>query len=147
MVVYDARNWKEPLARLETELGCARSLHFTQTSSGGQQLVVGEADDYLVLYDTLTLEKVQVLDFFGAVTGVACLDGSGELVVGNGDVDVGGLMVYERVLPTSKVLYDDNKPPPSRVEQCISGMLRRYITSDHRPHHSRHSGALEDVFI
>lgn len=98
VVVYDTRNWSTPLKTLSCELGCARSLHFTSLSEAGEPgLVVAESDDYVSIYDVKSWDRKQSIDFFGAVTGVSVLDGGQEVVVGNGDKECGGLMVFERV--------------------------------------------------
>lgn len=96
VVVYDARYWKEPVARLDREMGCVRSLHFTQTGHGSLALVVAESDDIVSVYDSQAWRSKQTIDFFGSVAGVTTLDGGRELVIANGDKLVGGLMVFER---------------------------------------------------
>ena len=98
VVIYDARNWRAPVAKLDCEMGCARSLHFTRAGngSGSPALVVAEADDIVSVHDTRDWAVKQTMDFFGAVAGIAVLDGGRELVVANGDATVGGLMVFER---------------------------------------------------
>lgn len=97
VVVYDARKWASPLAELDCEMGCARSLQFVGAGAkGGPALVVAEADDIVSVYDTRQWASKQTLDFFGSVAGVAAFDGGREIVVANGDKTVGGLMLFER---------------------------------------------------
>lgn len=108
VVVYDARYWRKPLAQLDHELGCVRSLHFTQTGHGSLALAVAESDDIVSIYDSQSWSSKQTIDFFGSVAGVTTLDGGRELVIANGDKLVGGLMVFER--NEDGALYRDAEP-------------------------------------
>lgn len=92
VVVWDARNWKTPLQTLECEMTCGRSLHFTDDNA----LVIAESDDVVSVYDTRDWQRKQHVRFFGAVAGLAVLDGGSEMVVANADKDVGGLLVFQR---------------------------------------------------
>lgn len=96
--VYDARNWSRPVVRLDCDVGCARSLQFTECSgrTGSPALVVAETDDIVSIYDTRDWMSKQTIDFFGSVAGVVTLDGGRELLIANGDRTVGGLMLFGR---------------------------------------------------
>lgn len=92
-LVWDARNWSQPLHKLPSAVSCPRSLHFGDDGA----LVVAEEDDVVSVYDggrDYVLQ--QELRFFGAVAGVALLDGGEEVVVANADRTVGGLLTFER---------------------------------------------------
>ena len=92
-LVWDARNWTEPLQTLHSVMSCPRSLHFTDEGA----LVVAESDDVVSIYDPLTFDRRQDLRFFGSVAGVGLLDGGKEVVVANTDKSVGGLLSFERL--------------------------------------------------
>ncbi|KAI5366525.1 Putative WD40/YVTN repeat-like-containing domain superfamily [Septoria linicola] len=92
VVVWDARNWKEPLRTLDSTITCARSLNFTDNGA----LVAAENEDVVTVYDGPSFDTKQEIRFFGSVAGVALLDGGAELAVANTDKTVGGLLTFER---------------------------------------------------
>ncbi|KAK3657107.1 hypothetical protein LTR56_002621 [Elasticomyces elasticus] len=91
-MVWDARNWSEPLHSLTSIMSCPRSLHFADDGA----LIVAESDDVVSVYDGGTFTKRQDIRFFGSIVGVALLDGGAELVVANADKTVGGLLTFQR---------------------------------------------------
>ncbi|KAK3675779.1 hypothetical protein LTR78_004420 [Recurvomyces mirabilis] len=80
-LVWDARNWSQPLQKLPND----------------GALVVAENDDIISIYDPQTFNKRQDLRFVGSVAGVALLDGGEEIAVANTDKSVGGLLTFERL--------------------------------------------------
>ena len=121
VLVWDARNWSQPLQKLGCQLGCPRSLHWTDLASssdpdvssetggnGELGLVVAEADDFVHIYSSSAFGRSdpcstnatppphQTIDFFGAVTGISVLESGCEIIIANGDDAVGGLMVFEQ---------------------------------------------------
>jgi hypothetical protein len=91
-MVWDARNWSKPLQSLPSIRSCPRSLHFTDNGA----LLVAESDDIVSIYDAATFNKLQDICFFGAVAGLALLDGGTEMVIANADKTIGGLMSFKR---------------------------------------------------
>ncbi|KAK0847272.1 hypothetical protein LTR87_006777 [Friedmanniomyces endolithicus] len=91
-LIWDARNWSQPLHSLSSIMSCPRSLHFTDAGA----LVVAESDDVVSVYDAGTFHKRQDIRFFGSIVGVALLDGGAELAVANTDETVGGLLTFQR---------------------------------------------------
>ncbi|TKA21921.1 hypothetical protein B0A50_08569 [Salinomyces thailandicus] len=92
-LVWDARNWRQPLQSLPSTLSCPRSLHWTDHGT----LVVAEDDDIVSIYDSdRGFAKTQDLRFFGSIAGLALLDGGKEIVLANSDRTVGGLMSFEQ---------------------------------------------------
>ena len=93
VLLWDPRNWSQPLAAHPSVVTCARSLHFSADSA---LLVAAESEDVVSVFDTRTLGERQDIWFFGTIAGVALLNGGEELVIGNGDRTLGGLMTFER---------------------------------------------------
>jgi WD40 repeat protein len=94
VAVWDARNWSRPVRVMEDVVACARSLHYTNTGA----LVVVEDDDLVSIYhDPATSSSRQDINLFGAIAGVAVLDGGNEIVIANADGTVGGLMAYQQI--------------------------------------------------
>lgn len=92
-LVWDARNWSQPLRKLRSAVSCPRSLHFSDDGA----LVVAEDDDVVSVYDGgRDYILRQEMRFFGAVAGIALLGGGEEVVVANADRTVGGLLTFER---------------------------------------------------
>jgi len=96
IVIWDARNWKEPVAVLESELAVPRSLTWSPVGGGPRVLISAESDDFVNVIDAVTWDKRQVLEFFGPVAGVAMSPDGSELFVGNADAQYGGIMAYQR---------------------------------------------------
>ena len=92
VVIWDARNWKQPLRTHESVMSCARSLNFTDTGA----LVAAENEDVVTVYDGPNFDDKQEIRFFGSIAGVALLDGGAELAIANADKTVGGLLTFER---------------------------------------------------
>ncbi|KAK0260077.1 hypothetical protein LTS09_005412 [Friedmanniomyces endolithicus] len=91
-LIWDARNWAQPLHSLSSIMSCPRSLQFTDDGA----LVVAESDDVVSIYDAGTFRKRQDIRLFGSIVGVALLDGGAELAVANADETVGGLLTFQR---------------------------------------------------
>lgn len=92
VLVWDARNWSQPLRHLSSIMSCARSLHYTDDGA----LVVAEQDDVVSIYNTADFTNRQDIRFFGSIAGVALLDGGAELAIANADKTVGGLLTFQR---------------------------------------------------
>lgn len=93
VLLWEPRNWSRPLACMPSVVTCARSLHFTADSAS---LIAAENEDVVSIFDTRDWTGRQDIRFFGTIAGVALLDGGDELVIGNGDRTVGGLMTFQR---------------------------------------------------
>jgi hypothetical protein len=94
VAVWDARNWSRPVRVMDDVVACARSLHYTDAGA----LVVVENDDLVSVYrDPALSSSRQDINLFGAIAGVALLDGGNEIVVANADGTVGGLMAYQQI--------------------------------------------------
>lgn len=93
VLLWEPRNWSRPLACMQSVVTCARSLHFTADSAA---LITAENEDVVSILDTRTWTGRQDVRFFGTIAGVALLNGGDELVIGNGDRTVGGLMTFQR---------------------------------------------------
>ncbi|KAK4565406.1 hypothetical protein LTR86_004023 [Recurvomyces mirabilis] len=122
-LVWDARNWSQPLQKLPSMMSCPRSLHFTDDGA----LVVAESDDIISIYDPQTFNKRQDLRFFGSVAGIALLDGGEEIAVANTDKSVGGLLTFER-LPGPVYL----RTPTTRVPR--TNVVQRGTPASRRSH-------------
>ncbi|OQO00464.1 hypothetical protein B0A48_13813 [Cryoendolithus antarcticus] len=127
-LLWDSRNWSQPTASLPSVMSCVRSLHFTEDSA---LLVAAESEDVVSIYDVRNAEKErQELRFFGTVAGVALLDGGNEVVVGNGDRTVGGLLTWRR--DAAGVLSRSSEGACGRRErmQCQARRRRRAWDGD-----------------
>lgn len=91
-LVWDARNWSQPLHSLPSVMSCPRSLQFKDNDS----LVVAEDQDVVSVFDAGTFHRRQDIRFFGSIAGVTLLRGGEELVVANVDRTVGGLMSFDQ---------------------------------------------------
>jgi WD40 repeat protein len=91
-VIWDPRNWSQPLRKLQSSMSCARSLHFTDAGC----LVVAENEDVVKIYDARDFHSSQEMRFFGSIAGVALIDGGEEIAVANADKTVGGLLTFSR---------------------------------------------------
>ncbi|KAF2750891.1 WD40 repeat-like protein [Sporormia fimetaria CBS 119925] len=97
IVVWDSRNWNQPLKVLYSELSVPRVVKFSPTGEGERVLVIGEADDFLSVVDAVGFEGRQVFDFFGQVAGLGFAgDGRGGLFVGVEEEVFGGVLEFER---------------------------------------------------
>ncbi|EMC95228.1 hypothetical protein BAUCODRAFT_59535, partial [Baudoinia panamericana UAMH 10762] len=91
-LIWDARKWSQPVHSSASVMSCPRSLHFTDEGA----LVVAESEDVVTILEGASFERRQDIRFFGSIAGVALLDGGAELVVGNADKTVGGLLTFRR---------------------------------------------------
>ena len=98
VLLWEPRNWSRPLACMPSVVTCTRSLHFSANSA---VLIAAEDEDVVSIFDTRNWTGRQDIRFFGTIAGVALLDGGDELVIGNGDRTVGGLMTFQRAFPAS----------------------------------------------
>ncbi|KAF2204484.1 WD40 repeat-like protein [Delitschia confertaspora ATCC 74209] len=96
VVVWDARNWRSPLAVMESELAIPRSLRFSPVGGGPRVLISAEADDFVNVIDAVSWDKRQVIDTFGTIAGIAIAPDGSDLFVANSDYRFGGLMRFER---------------------------------------------------
>ncbi|MCJ1341548.1 hypothetical protein MMC09_006844 [Bachmanniomyces sp. S44760] len=95
--IFDARRFTSPIAMISTEIGGARSLHFSPPGSSGRRcLVVAEPADVISIVDGVTWQTRQRFDFFGEIGGTSLTDDGNTLFVSNLDRKFGGLMKFER---------------------------------------------------
>lgn len=105
IVIWDSRSWKEPLHVRSACMSSARSLHFTDDGL----LLAAEDDDVVTVHEPQHFEVEQSIRFFGSIAGVTLVDGGDEIVVGNADKTVGGLMSFRRMPGQARVdCYDDD---------------------------------------
>jgi hypothetical protein len=90
--IWDARNWKQPLATRSCIMSTPRSLQFTDDNF----LVAAEDEDVVCIYEPQDFSLRQSVQFFGAIAGVTLLDGGAEMVVANSDRSVGGLLSFQK---------------------------------------------------
>ncbi|MCJ1380853.1 hypothetical protein MMC17_003962 [Xylographa soralifera] len=97
--IWDARNWNRPLLKepIGTEVGGARSLHFSPVGGGRPVLLMAEPADIVSVVDAVTFETSQRFDFFGEIGGTAFVPGGSSFFVANTDQALGGLFEFERV--------------------------------------------------
>lgn len=91
-LVWDARNWSQPLKDLPSIMSCPRSVHFADNDD----LIVAESDDVVSVYGAGNYLKRQDVRFFGSIAGLALVNGGSELVIANTDRTLGGLLSLER---------------------------------------------------
>ncbi|KAK3047373.1 hypothetical protein LTR09_011245 [Extremus antarcticus] len=121
--IWDARNWRYPLATRTCMMSSPRSLHFTDDGF----LVAAEDEDVVCVYEPQNFALRQSVRFFGSVSGVTLLDGGAEMVVANGDRTVGGLLSFQRASQGlaggshGQRTLDNN----NNVEQAGGGDFRR----------------------
>ncbi|KAF2754160.1 WD40 repeat-like protein [Pseudovirgaria hyperparasitica] len=96
VLVYDARRWDMPMARIQSKMSVPRVLCFSPIGSGRRTLFIAEADDFVSIVDARTWKNAQVLDSFGALGGMSLTPDGQSLFVANVDSTVGGLMEYQR---------------------------------------------------
>ncbi|MCJ1290058.1 hypothetical protein MMC34_001593 [Xylographa carneopallida] len=97
--IWDARNWSRPLLKMPigTEIGGARSLHFSPVGGGRPVLLMAEPADIVSIVDAVTFETTQRFDFFGEIGGTAFVPDGSSFFVANTDQAIGGLLEFERV--------------------------------------------------
>ncbi|ORX94122.1 WD40 repeat-like protein [Basidiobolus meristosporus CBS 931.73] len=66
--LYDTRYFSKSFAVLETQMAAVRSLRF---SPDGRFLVIAEPADFIHILDAHSLDRSQVIDFFGEIAGVS----------------------------------------------------------------------------
>lgn len=95
--IWDARNWRKPVATIRTEMAGARSLRFSPVGSGRRVLVAAEEADYVNIIDACTFRSKQTIDFFGEIGGIAFEPTEGrDLYAYVTDPSRGGIMHLER---------------------------------------------------
>ena len=97
--IWDARNWSRPLLKepIGTEIGGARSVHFSPVGGGRPVLLMAEPADIVSVVDAVTFETAQQFDFFGEIGGTAFVPDGSSFFVANTDQALGGLLEFERV--------------------------------------------------
>jgi hypothetical protein len=94
--IWDARSWRV-LQRYQSYCSSVRSLRFSSVGGQRQLLFAAEARDVVTVYDTARCGPAQLLPFVGEVAGVAVSPSGGEMHVGNGDPQYGGVMTWDQV--------------------------------------------------
>ncbi|MCJ1387464.1 hypothetical protein MMC18_000307 [Xylographa bjoerkii] len=136
--IWDARNWDRPLLKepIGTELGGARSLHFSPLGGGRPILLMAEPADIVSVVDAVTFETTQRFDFFGEIGGTAFVPDGSSFFVANTDQALGGLFEFERVqwddygkndIPTARRLW------PSRGLDMRAYRDEEYMSGDDDP--------------
>jgi hypothetical protein len=92
--LWDARTWKTTKS-FAADMAPVRTMRFSPEGGGPLTLFAAETWDYVHVIDVQT-RRSQRLEYFGECAGLSVSDDGRELVVGNGDIDVGGIMVYKR---------------------------------------------------
>ncbi|KAF2118556.1 WD40-repeat-containing domain protein [Lophiotrema nucula] len=96
IVIWDARNWSEPLRVMHSELSVPRCVKFSPVGGGPRVLVSAEADDYVSIIDAQTFESKQVFDYFGRTAGISMTRDGSSLFIANVDPHYGGIIELER---------------------------------------------------
>ena len=94
--IFDARNFKRPVKRMECRIAGCRALRFSPAGGGRRTLAVAEAADFVHFVDAVGWERGETVEFWGEVGGMEWTPDGGEVVVANADKAVGGLMMFER---------------------------------------------------
>lgn len=116
VLIYDARNWAQPIAEITCETACPRSLKFSPISAPSPSLLIAEAEDVVSVIDMTAglarKDSRQVLDFFGAIAGIDWRPDGRAFWVANADAHFGGLMEFER----NSAVFSESDAVGSRVE-------------------------------
>jgi hypothetical protein len=96
VLIWDARNWRQPLADIACEMAYATSLRFSPVGGGKRVLVAAEAADVVNVIDADTFNRKQVLNIFGDIGGTSFSQDGSQLIVANSDSKFGGLITYQR---------------------------------------------------
>jgi hypothetical protein len=96
IAVWDARNWSEPIAMINSEYSVPRALRFSPVGSGPRVLIAAEADDYINVINAQTFKSKQLFDFFGPTAGISMTPDGQSLFVANAERRFGGIIELER---------------------------------------------------
>ncbi|TGZ82011.1 hypothetical protein EX30DRAFT_330678 [Ascodesmis nigricans] len=95
--VFDVRNFTRPVRAIPMLMAGCRNLKFSPEGAGRPLLAIAEPSDYVHVLDCGRWEaEAQTMEFWGEVAGMEWTRDGGELVVGNADRLVGGVMAWER---------------------------------------------------
>lgn len=94
--IWDARNWRDPVTVIRTEMSGARSLRFSPLGSGKRVLIAAEEADYIHAIDAQTFLTKQTFDLFGELGGIAFANDGQDLMALSCDPHRGGLLQLER---------------------------------------------------
>jgi hypothetical protein len=97
VLVWDARNWSQPLADISCEGTYATSLQFSPIGGGKRLLLAAESADVVNIIDAETYDRKQVVNFFGDVAGMTMSSDGSEFLIANSDRHFGGLMSFQRM--------------------------------------------------
>ncbi|KAI9806994.1 MAG: hypothetical protein M1833_002652 [Piccolia ochrophora] len=95
--IYDARNWRRPIAVLAAEVASVRALRFSPVGGGRRVLLMSEPADSVSVVDATLWDSKQSLDQFGEIAGIDFTPDGSRMVVGNADLKFGGIAEYHRV--------------------------------------------------
>lgn len=98
VLVYDARNWRQPIADIACKNASPRSLKFSPLGRGAPALLIAEAEDLVSVVDTTVgmFDRKQNIDFFGTIAGIDWRPDGRAFWIANADAHFGGLMEFER---------------------------------------------------
>ncbi|KAJ2971754.1 hypothetical protein NUW58_g9329 [Xylaria curta] len=94
--IWDARNWKNSVAVIRTEMAGVRSLRFSPLGSGKRLLLAAEEADVINMIDAQTFDSKQTIDVFGELAGVAFTNAGQEIVALSSDPVRGGVLCLKR---------------------------------------------------
>ncbi|KAI1128392.1 WD40 repeat-like protein [Nemania abortiva] len=94
--IWDARNWKDSVTVIRSEIAGVRSLRFSPLGSGKRLLLAAEEADVINIVDAQTFNSKQTFDIFGELAGVSFTSGGQEVVALSSDPVRGGVLCLER---------------------------------------------------
>jgi WD40 repeat protein len=130
--IYDARYLKRAVAEIASEMGGARSLHFSPVGSGKRVLVAAEPADIVSIIDARDFQSKQQFDFFGEIAGAAFDPDGNKLYVANSDKHFGGIFEYERTGYGRKYNTEGGEPTDWIDDQRLDSDPRILRPSNHR---------------
>lgn len=119
--IWDARNWKEAIHVLATNLAGVRTLEFSPLGGGKPVLALAEPADYVSIVDADSYQDRQLFSFLGEIGGISFTPDGSSLFVANTDNQYGGLSEFDRVRDSQR--YARCKPQSRRDSDDIYNWL------------------------